>query len=74
MADVTVKKHYTCPWCGNEFDQTVSYSAGNMNINTKMPGKRAACSSQVHCVKCGNNMPTWKKIDLGDGKSIKIRS
>lgn len=46
-------KHYTCPWCRNEFWQGVAKVTG---VNG---GTRAAVSDQVQCNKCFNFMETW---------------
>jgi len=76
MVDVTkIDKEYHCQWCGNVFTRSVGYAAGgsNMTKNPPVPGKKGALSDQVKCHKCGNFIPTWDKIELGDGKSIKVR-
>lgn len=70
-----INKEYVCQWCRHVFKQTVGYVQGNTvsGSNPPQPGKRASLSDQVKCRKCGNFMRTWDKIDLGDGKSIKVR-
>lgn len=48
----TFRKHYRCPWCQEEFDESVSYTA--YEISTK-----------VFCHKCNRNIPTWKTESTG---------
>jgi rubredoxin len=68
-----VLKQYKCKFCQNEFEREVRYLRGDVNPNTKFPGKRNAISDQVKCPKCCNLITTWEKINLGDNKTIKVR-
>jgi DNA-directed RNA polymerase subunit RPC12/RpoP len=70
-----IKKEYVCPWCQFHFQQSVAYVTGGMDMSKSppVPGDKRSLSDQVKCPKCRSFMPTWSKIDLGDGKSIKVR-
>lgn len=66
-------KNYICPWCTYNFNQEVSFIESENNPRTHLPGKKQSLSTQVVCPKCRGAMPTWDKVDLGDGKFIKVR-
>lgn len=64
-------RKYNC-MCGHEFKRDVYYKQGESDPIRGFKGKKSSISTQVECPKCGNNVPTWKKIQIGD-KWVKKR-
>ncbi len=51
------RRQYHCDWCGHDF--------------TAYPGD-AVSTNQIKCPNCTRFIPTYKKVDLGNGKHMHV--